>query len=214
MNRNDEQPTSAQPATATPPPMLNRTLLLSIGGGALLLILMLMLLRPEPAAPQITIQPSPDGPAVIAPESHMLGQQVPQIGEPAPDFSFTMPDGSEMKLSDYRGQKVIINFWASWCAPCKAEMPDIQRVYDAHREDGLVVLAVNREEDLATIQQFVAEVGISFPVVANMDGDISQQYGALGLPTTFFINTDGTVSSFRKGIMDEAFILEQLDQLR
>lgn len=211
MIHKDEQPPSApQPV----PLVLNRTLLLSIGGSALLLILLLLLIRPQPASPAVTIQPSPDGPAIIAPDSQILEQTIPQIGKPAPDFSFTMPDGSEIKLSDYRGQQVILNFWASWCAPCKAEMPDIQRVYEAHKGNGLVVLAINREEDLATIQQFVNEMGLSFPVVANVSGDISQQYGALGLPTTFFINSDGTVNSLRKGIMDEAFILEQLGQLR
>lgn len=201
---------AAQPA----PLVLNRTLLLSIGGGALLLLLALLLIRPQPATPPITIQPSPDGPAIIAPDSRILEQIIPQIGQPAPDFSFTMPDGSVAKLSDYRGQKVILNFWASWCPPCKAEMPDIQRVYDAHKSDGVVVLAINSKEDLATVQQFISTMGVSFTVITNESGDISQQYGALGLPTTFFINSDGTVNNLRKGIMDEAFILEQLGQLR
>ncbi|NJO06667.1 MAG: TlpA family protein disulfide reductase [Chloroflexaceae bacterium] len=153
---------------------------------------------------------------MIAAESELLdvGSGLPQAGDVAPNFLFMLPDGSTQQLSDLRGKKVILNFWASWCAPCRAEMPDIQRVVNSTSSDELVVLAVNREEDMETIKQFVNEVGISFPVVVNEEGDISERYGALGLPTTFFINSDGTIHLLKKGIMDEAFIRDRLQEMQ
>ncbi len=209
--------THTDPQSPTPPPFyLNRTLLASVGGAALLLLVLLLLLRPVASEPQLSVRPAPDGPAIIAPHSHILETDgaIPQIGHVAPDFKFVLADGAEIKLSDYRGQKVILNFWASWCAPCKAEMPDLQNVYMKYRDQGVVILAINKEEDLATVEQFATQMGLSFPIIANEDGDISRQYGALGLPTTYFINSDGTVALLRKGVMDEAFILRELGQLR
>ncbi len=210
------EPQTPTPPSARPPFYLNRTLLVSLGGAALLLMVLLWLLRPVASEPQLSVRPAPDGPAIIAPYSQILETDgaVPQIGRVAPDFKFVLENGEEIKLSDYRGRKVILNFWASWCAPCKAEMPDLQSVYMAHREQGVVILAINKEEDLATVAQFAKEMGLSFPIIANEDGDISRQYGALGLPTTYFINSDGTVALLRKGVMDEAFILRELGQLR
>lgn len=86
-------------------------------------------------------------------------------GSPAPAFALQTLDGADVSLADYEGKVVVINFWATWCPPCRAEMPGIQAVYDAHKAEGLVVLAVNAQEDHDTINSFITEAGFTFPVI-------------------------------------------------
>ncbi len=116
-------------------------------------------------------------------------------GALAPDFLLEALDGPETRLSDYRGQPVVLNFWAKWCVSCRKEMPQLIEAYDSHRDDGLVVVGLNLQESESIIRPFVDEFGINFPVLIDRDGEVGDDYRLVGLPTTFFIDRDGVVES-------------------
>jgi thiol-disulfide isomerase/thioredoxin len=155
------------------------------------------------------------GNVALASESALIdkGGGRPADGEPAPDFSYTMADGSVHTLSELRGKRVLINFWATWCVPCREEMPEIQRAA-AESGGSLVVLAVNRNEAPAAIARFGNEIGVTFPLIANIAGDIGDRYGATSLPMTYFINSDGTISSKQLGALSPALLAKHLGDLR
>lgn len=122
-----------------------------------------------------------------------------QQGEVAPDFSLPSLDGNDVHLSDYAGQVVLVNLWATWCPPCKAEMPMINAYYEAHREAGLTVLAINSEEDAATVRQFIQAHGYRFPVLLDLESAVSDLYQIRGLPTTFIIDREGRIQYVQTG---------------
>lgn len=141
------------------------------------------------------------------------GTGQPVEGELAPDFSYTLPDGSEVRLSDLRGKQVLLNFWATWCLPCIEEMPEIQRALD---ESGgnLVVLAVNRNEMPEAIARFAPKVDVTFPLIPNIAGDIGDRYRVTSLPITYFINSDGTVAARQFGALSADLLAERLEATR
>jgi peroxiredoxin len=115
-----------------------------------------------------------------------------EVGEPVPDFRLDTPDGAELRLSDFRGQAVVLNFWATWCAPCRAEMPDLQALHDAHAATGdLTVVGVDLQESGDSVSSFADELGLTFPLALDRSGDVAERYGLIGLPGTFFIDADG-----------------------
>ncbi len=161
-----------------------------------------------------TGQPLVVGETPIASESRLIDARpdwaaIP--GEMAPDFSYTLADGTH-KLSDLRGKPVIVNFWASWCLPCIEEMPTL----DAARRTNpdLVILAVNRNESTETISAFAPKVGVSFPLITDRDGVIGERYGVINLPTTFFINRDGTIAVRHVGALTAERLAERLAEVR
>jgi peroxiredoxin len=119
----------------------------------------------------------------------------PREGFPAPNFTLEDLNGSSVALSDYRGQVVIVNLWASWCLPCRAEMPEIRDVYAANRDRGLVVLAVNStiQDDEVEARAFVQEFGLTFPVLLDREDLVGRRYRLRALPTTFFIDRRGII---------------------
>lgn len=141
-------------------------------------------------------------------------QEVSATATPAaaPDFTLPTLTGKMVSLSDYSGKPVLINFWATWCVPCRIEMPIIQRVYEK-RDGSFVVLAVNLEETHAVIQPFVDELGLTFPILMDSDGLVTWQYRVLGLPTSVFVTPAGTIYREYLGPMEEAFIEETLDEM-
>jgi thiol-disulfide isomerase/thioredoxin len=117
-----------------------------------------------------------------------------QIGQPAPDFTVTRLDtGEAVKLSDFRGRPVWINFWATWCGPCKEEMPRMQAIYEAQRNTDLVILGVDFREDAATVRQFVSAGGFGWTFVLDADARAAWSYFVIGIPTHVFVNRDGTI---------------------
>jgi thiol-disulfide isomerase/thioredoxin len=118
---------------------------------------------------------------------------LPQKGFVAPDFTLEMLDGSETTLSDLRGQVVLINFWATWCPPCRAEMPAIQEVYEQYRDQGFIVLAVDIVEDDARVTTFADQLELTFPILMDRDGDVSERYRIRSIPTTFFVDRSGVI---------------------
>ena len=122
-----------------------------------------------------------------------------QVGELAPDFQLPDLDGQSISLSDFRGEPVLINFWASWCGPCRYEMPFIQEVYEEWSARGLVVLAINKGESLSTAKDFIQSGNYSFPVLLDINQYVALEYNVRGLPTTFFIDKEGMIQAIKVG---------------
>lgn len=186
----------------------------------LLLLLIAIVLGGCGTGPQQTAQAISSGHAVVAQPARLLdgGGNIPRAGDVAPDFQFSMPDGTPTKLSDLHGKKVILNFWATWCGPCQMEMPALEQAHQQHSSD-LVVLGMNREgvgeqPTLDAIQSFTKDVRVTFPILLDLDSTIADRYGVHNLPMSFFINTDGTISNVHLGGMDYDFIRQQVDQLK
>lgn len=119
----------------------------------------------------------------------------PRAGFLAPDFTLRTPIGVRVTLSELRGQAVILNLWATWCPPCQAEMPALQRVYQDYRERGLTVLAVNAtdQDRREAVAPFAQQNGLTFPILLDESGEVSRLYLLRSLPTTFFIDAEGVI---------------------
>jgi peroxiredoxin len=141
-----------------------------------------------------------------------LATPVPRIEE-APEFALQTVDGRTVKLSDYRGQVVLLNTWATWCPPCRAEMPDLEAYYRDHQDDGFVVLAINSQESVDTVTGFLGDHGFTFPVLLDPDGVVMSSYEIRGLPTSFFIDRDGMVRGVWSGQLSPARLKELVDPL-
>lgn len=114
------------------------------------------------------------------------------MGNRAPDFSLQNLNEKEIKLSDYQGEKVFINFWASWCPPCKAEMPDLQRLNENY-QDQIVILTINVGESKAAAINFMMMHNFSFPVLLDQDKAAAQDYLVRGIPSSYFIDQNGII---------------------
>ena len=117
----------------------------------------------------------------------------------APDFSLTTATGETQVLGAYKGKVVLVNFWATWCGPCRAEMPAIEDVYQAKRERGFVVLALDQQEDMTSIASFAQQLGLTFPLLLDMDAAVARRYHVGALPTTFFIDRKGVIRDMAIG---------------
>ena len=140
----------------------------------------------------------------------------PAEGFLAPDFTLDTLIGESTTLSDLRGQVVLLNFWASWCPPCRGEMPAMQRVYDDYAARGLVILAVNatNQDSVEAARQFIEENNLTFPVLLDKNGDVNVQYQVRSLPTSFFIGADGIIHEVViGGPMSEALLRTRIDNL-
>ena len=140
----------------------------------------------------------------------------PREGFSAPDFTLDLLGGGQVQLSELRGQPVMINLWASWCPPCRAEMPAIEKVYRAYKDRGLVVLGVNTtfQDNEADAAAFVREFGLTFLIPLDRDGSVSKRYQLRGLPSTFFVDRNGIIRSVVVGgPMSEALIQSKVEGL-
>lgn len=120
------------------------------------------------------------------------------------DFTATTLNGDDIHLVDYRGQVVLLNFWATWCPPCRAEMPAIQAAYAARQQEGFSVLAINNAETPAQIRPFVGALGLSFPVVLDQDARLQRHFSITGYPTSIFVDAEGEIYATHFGMLTEA----------
>jgi peroxiredoxin len=144
-------------------------------------------------------------------------QTLPLLSPPmaAPDIALTGEDGKRYRLSDYRGQVVVVNFWATWCPPCRYEMPAMERAHQKLKDEKIVLLAVNVGEDEETVFAFTGQYPVTFPLLLDRDGTVVKQYPVIGLPTTFVIDPRGNITHRAVGgrEWDDEALLDQLRQL-
>lgn len=134
-------------------------------------------------------------------------------GNRARDFALETLDGTQVSLKDHEGKVVLINFWATWCAPCKAEIPDIQAAYDRYRDEGFVVLGVSVEEPREVVKPFVDALGVTYPVLLDEKGQVMKTYRALGLPMSTIVDPEGVIQVRHIGYMTAAQLDSYLEQL-
>lgn len=139
----------------------------------------------------------------------------PVAGHPAPDFELNTLDGNTIRLSDFQGKPVVVNFWATWCPPCRAEFPDFQDAA-VDNADSLVIIGINNTsaDQRDNISPFLEEFGITFPIVLDEKGDVVEAYRVLGLPTTVFINSDGIINEVFTGPLNKAYIESKITELQ
>lgn len=124
----------------------------------------------------------------------------PKSGFLAPDFTLTSTDGETFTLSALRGRPVILNFWATWCPPCRAEMPAFEQAWQRYKADGLVILGVDQGESKAVVERFARqEIGTTFPLLLDQTTEIGAIYGVRALPTTVFIDAEGRIQELKVG---------------
>lgn len=114
-------------------------------------------------------------------------------GQTVPPYPLKDANGKTISLDAYHGHVVVINLWATWCPPCRAEMPDLQRLYAAYRSRGLIVLGVNQGESATRAAEFAHSLGIKFPIALDPDQQYGRRFTALGLPTTVVVDRNGTI---------------------
>ncbi len=125
--------------------------------------------------------------------------EAPEVGKRAPDFQLNTLDGQSVALSDLKGKPVLVNFWATWCDPCRGEMPYLQQVYDEWRGEELILLAINIAESPSQVAEFMQSQGLSFPVLLDSEADTAQRYNIRYIPTTFFIDKEGIIQGIKLG---------------
>jgi peroxiredoxin len=141
-------------------------------------------------------------------------EPAPVAGHPAPDFELKTLTGDTLRLSDFKGQPVLVNFWATWCGPCRAEFPDFQKTH-VDNAGSLVIIGVNHTtaDQRELVDGFVAEMGATFPIVLDETGETVKAYRVLGLPTSVFIDRNGLVHELFTGPINQAYIETKLAEL-
>ncbi len=154
--------------------------------------------------------------AVPACSSNSASPPPSEQSVPAPDFQLSTIDGQSVSLSAMHGHPVLLNFWATWCGPCRFEMPSLQEIYNdqEYSDKGLVILAVDIGEDAVTVQKFLLENKLSFTVLLDTDQSVAAKYNIRAIPTTFFIDKDGIIKGVKIGAFaSTAEIRQGLDSL-
>lgn len=130
-------------------------------------------------------------------------QTGPNIGEAAPSFKLPALSGGEYSLEDFRGKAVILNFWATWCGPCRQEVPSLEALYQRYKDQGLVVVGVSvDEEGWEPIHEFLQTVPVTFPILLDQDQRVTESYETFRLPETYFIDPQGVVKGKVVGPQD------------
>ncbi len=153
-------------------------------------------LSPAPSGGTVPTTPTPQpapAPTTTVPSPTPTVTEGIQVGNLAPNFKLPDLGGQIISLADLRGKPVLINFWATWCPPCKLEMPYLQQIYDVWMVKGLVLLAIDIGESSSTVTEFMSANNLSLPVVLDIDKKVALTYGIAAIPTTFFIDRNGII---------------------
>ncbi|MEO8836039.1 MAG: TlpA disulfide reductase family protein [Caldimonas sp.] len=120
---------------------------------------------------------------------------------PAPDFALHAMGGSNLRLTEQRGRVVMVNFWATWCGPCRQEMPQLNRLYEKYRSSGFVLLGVNVDDDQSKAAEVAKKLGVTFPVLLDTDKTVSKLYDVSTMPSTVIIDREGKVRYVHRGYL-------------
>lgn len=194
---------SVLPTTSTPSSKINDTTPSSIPSKT-------------PDLPKLTTTPDETIIPSAAPLSSPIIEKTPEpeigieVGNKAPDFTAQTMDGKEIKLSDYLGKKVFLNFWATWCGPCTREMPSIQKIHENHPD--IVILAVNCGEKTEDVKNFITKNNYTFNILTDENGQISYTYSSDYIPLTLIIDENGVITNRHVGSLTEAEMLKMLNK--
>ena len=179
--------TAPAPAVSTPPPTATW-----------------VSLPTDTPPPTATPSPAPATPTKLA--------VAPVPGALAPDFVVSDLEGNPIQLSAYRGKRVLLNFWATWCPPCRYEMPALQEAYTAFADDDFVILGINYLEASEDVRAFMESLSLTFPVGIDSSGEVFRGYRVVSIPTSFFINRDGVIIALYRGPLTREAIEQALSK--
>ncbi len=143
----------------------------------------------------------------------VVSKIAPEIGAQAPDFALRDLEGNEVRLSDYRGKTVLLTFWATWCGPCRLEMPAFEERYLELKDDGFTVLGLNYDEPVEDVSGFRDELGLSFPLLLDPGGSVQRLYRIRGYPSSIFVDPQGVVRVVHIGLITEGQLSDYLVEL-
>jgi len=143
----------------------------------------------------------------------VVSRIAPEIGAQAPDFALRDLEGNEVRLSDYRGRTVLLTFWATWCGPCRLEMPTFEGRYQELKDEGFTVLGLNYDEPVEDVSAFRDELGLSFPLLLDPGGSVQRLYRIRGYPSSIFIDPQGEVRRVHIGLITEGQLRDYLVEL-
>lgn len=143
----------------------------------------------------------------------VVSRIAPEIGAQAPDFALRDLEGNEVRLSDYRGKTVLLTFWATWCGPCRLEMPIFEDRYQELKDDGFTVLGLNYDEPVEDVSAFRDELGLSFPLLLDPGGSVQRLYRIRGYPSSIFVDDQGVVRIVHIGLITEGQLRDYLIEL-
>lgn len=136
-----------------------------------------------------------------------------RVNRPASDFTLQLFNGGEITLSSLRGNPVVINFWASWCPPCRDEAPGLERMWQRYRDRGVTFIGVDIQDKEEAALAYIEEFGITYPNGRDLNGRITIDYGVGGIPVTFFIDREGMIASRWVGAINETMLMERIEEL-
>ncbi|MFC5588289.1 thiol-disulfide oxidoreductase ResA [Sporosarcina soli] len=136
------------------------------------------------------------------------------VGDKAPNFELIDLEGNKHRLSDYKGEGVFLNFWGTWCAPCKKEMPYMENQHQAFEDKGVHILAVNIQESQLKVETFRDQYGLTFPIAIDKDKSVMEAYNVVPLPTTVLINKDGKIEQIITREMTEDEIISYMESIQ
>jgi peroxiredoxin len=199
-----EQPTVQPTDDITPPtgPLATGNVQLATGNGT----------EPPAPAPQVSQPPAPPPAQPVVDPSLPVG---PKVGLRAPDFTLQALDGKTYQLSALVGRPVLINYWATWCIPCKGELPILEKLYHEYRQKGMVIISVNAidQDSVDKVQGIVDQFGMTFPVLLDQGSQFANLYQAIFFPTTVLVDASGVIREIKLGDSTEPELRLSLDKL-